>query len=82
MDGEPVKRRLCDRPSDETDAVVADPGDFELELGPAGVRRNDSGKTLIAPRKVLNLRLIGNWQAVLEGPDETPVSSQRDRTDF
>lgn len=72
-------RGLAYRPFDGTDAAVADPGGFELELGPAGLRRDDSGKTVVAPAAVLNLGIFKNWEAVLEGQGETPVSPHRGR---
>lgn len=62
------------RPFDGTDAAVADPGDLELELQPAGVRRDDTQKTLVAPATVVNLGLPQAWEGVLEGQLETPLS--------
>ncbi len=62
------------RPFDGTDAAVADPGELEVELQPAGARRDDTQKTLIAPATVFNVGLPQQWEAVLEGQVETPVS--------
>jgi len=62
------------RPFDGTDAAVADPGEMEIELQPAGVRRDDAQKTLVAPATVINLGLPQAWEAVLEGQLETPLS--------
>jgi hypothetical protein len=62
------------RPFDGTDAAVADPGEMEIELQPAGVRRDDTQKTLVAPATVVNLGLPQAWEAVLEGQVETPFS--------
>ena len=62
------------RPFDGTDAAVADPGEVEIELQPAGVRRDDTQKTLVAPATVFNLGLPQEWEAVLEGQVETPFS--------
>ncbi len=45
------------RPFDGTDADVAKPGEFELELGPAHFYREGSANFLIAPAAVLNLGL-------------------------
>ena len=42
-------RAAAYRPFDGTDASVADPGAFEIELGPAGLLREGSQRTLIAP---------------------------------
>ena len=65
------------RPFDGTDAAVADPGEMEVELQPAGVRRDDTQKTLVAPATVLNFGLPQEWEAVLEGQLETPFSPSR-----
>jgi hypothetical protein len=65
---------LAYRPFDGTDAAVADPGELEVELQPAGVRREPSQKTLIAPAAVVNLGLKNDWEAVLQGQLETPLS--------
>ncbi|WP_298376048.1 hypothetical protein [uncultured Bradyrhizobium sp.] len=63
------------RPFDGTDAAVAAPGEVEVELQPAG-RLHDAGSTtLVAPAFVLNYGLSRDWEAVLEGQGETPLSS-------
>ena len=62
------------RPFDGTDAAVADPGEMEIEFQPAGVRRDDTQKFLVAPATVFNLGLPHQWEAVLEGQVETPFS--------
>src|SRR5690349_22840896 len=62
------------RPFDGTDAAVADPGEMEVELQPAGVQRDGSQKTLVAPATVLNFGLPQQWEAVLEGELQTPLS--------
>jgi hypothetical protein len=62
------------RPFDGTDAAVADPGELEIELQPAGVRRTDDQKTLIAPATVINYGFAKNWELVLESQLETPLS--------
>lgn len=62
------------RPFDGTDAAVADPGEMEIELQPAGVQRDGSQKTLIAPATVLNFGLPQQWEMVLEGELQTPLS--------
>src|SRR5262245_25902290 len=62
------------RPFDGTDAAVADPGEMEVELQPAGVKRADKLNTLVAPATVLNFGLIKNWELVLETQAETPLS--------
>jgi hypothetical protein len=62
------------RPFDGTDAAVADQGELEIEFQPAGVRRDSAQKTLVAPATVLNFGLAQQWELVLEGQLETPVS--------
>src|SRR5215475_10642367 len=62
------------RPFDGTDAAVAEPGEMEVELQPAGVKRADEQNTLVAPATVLNFGLIKNWELVLETRAETPLS--------
>jgi hypothetical protein len=65
---------LAYRPFDGTDAAVAEPGELEIELQPAGVLREPSQTTLIAPAAVLNFGLNKEWEAILEGQVETPLS--------
>jgi hypothetical protein len=62
------------RPFDGTDAAVADEGELEIEHQPAGVRRDRDHKTLVAPATVLNFGLASQWELVLEGQLETPLS--------
>ena len=64
---------LAYRPFDGTDAAVADPGEMEVELQPAGARSSEGQKTLIAPATVINYGFAKNWEAVLEGRLETPL---------
>ena len=62
------------RPFDGTDAAVADKDHFEIELQPAGFLKDASGKTLIAPAARFNYGYTENWEAVLEGRFENPLS--------
>lgn len=66
------------RPFDGTDAAVADPGEMEIELQPAGGirQRTDQGyeKALFAPATVFNFGLSEGWEAVFEGQAQTPLS--------
>jgi len=62
------------RPFDGTDAAVVDKDKFEIELQPAGVLKDSSGKTLIAPAARFNYGLTETWEAVLEGQFENPLS--------
>ena len=66
------------RPFDSTDAAVADVGELEIELGPAGFRRSDAERTVIAPAYVLNYGFAKNWELVLEGQAEHPLSPAED----
>jgi len=62
------------RPFDGTDAAVAAKGEMEIELQPAGRLRDESGTSLIAPATVINYGLSEEWEAVLEGIGQTPLS--------
>lgn len=62
------------RPFDGTDAAVADPGETEVELQPAGAQWSRDQNLLIAPAVVYNHGLSKNWEAVLEGQVQTPFS--------
>jgi hypothetical protein len=62
------------RPFDGTDAAVADKDKMEIELQPAGLFKDASGKTLIAPAARFNYGYMENWEAVLEGQFENPLS--------
>ena len=61
------------RPFDGTDAAVADPGEMEVELQPAGGKSSAGQKILIAPATVLNFGFAKDWEAVFEGRLETPL---------
>jgi hypothetical protein len=62
------------RPFDGTDAAVAAPGELEIELQPAGILRQGSDKTLIAPATVVNVGLPDRWEAVFQGQGQFPLS--------
>lgn len=62
------------RPFDGTDAAVAEPGELEIELQPAGIRHETGTQILVAPATVLNFGLNNGWEAVFEGQGETPLS--------
>jgi hypothetical protein len=62
------------RPFDGTDAAVADPGEVEVELQPAGAQWSQGQNQVIAPAVVLNYGFLENWEAVLEGQLQTPFS--------
>ena len=63
------------RPFNGTDAAVADVGELEFELQPAGVLQEGGTQTLVAPWLVTNFGFAKNWEAVLEGKLQTPLSS-------
>ena len=69
-----LKTASAYRPFDGTDAAVADKDKFEIELQPAGLLKDASGKTLIAPAARFNYGYTENWEAVLEGQFENPLS--------
>jgi len=62
------------RPFDGTDAAVTDKDKFEIELQPAGLLKDALGKPLIAPAARFNYGYTKNWEAVLEGQFENPLS--------
>src|SRR6185437_8612666 len=62
------------RPFDGTDAAVAAKGEMEIELQPAGRLHDESGTSLIAPAAVINYGFSEDWEAVLEGQGQTPLS--------
>src|SRR5438552_18888617 len=62
------------RPFDGTDAAVAEKGKMEIEMQPAGILKDVSGTTLIAPAARFNYGLTETWEAVLEAQMEHPLS--------
>ena len=58
---------LAYRPFDGTDAAIAEPGQVEIELGPAQYLQIGSERTLVAPTVVLNYGLSERWELVLQG---------------
>jgi len=63
------------RPFDGTDAAVAEPGQLEVELQPAGRLQEGSQSFLVAPGIVLNFGLTRVLEAVFEGRLLIPLSS-------
>jgi hypothetical protein len=55
------------RPFDGTDADIAEPGEVELEIGPAGYHREGTSQFLVAPALVANYGFARDFEAVLEG---------------
>jgi hypothetical protein len=58
---------LAYRPFDGTDAAIAEPGQVEIELGPAQYLQIGSERTLVAPTVVFNYGLSERWELVLQG---------------
>jgi hypothetical protein len=71
------------RPFDGTDAAVAGPGEFELELGPLYWNRRNSRDYLIVPASVMNLGLLPRLELVIDFRNNWATSryptEQRDR---
>jgi hypothetical protein len=61
------------RPYDSTDADVAKQGEFELELGPFGRRREGSKRIEVVPALVGNFGLEGDRELVIEGQREVAL---------
>jgi hypothetical protein len=55
------------RPFDGTDADVAEPGEVELEIGPAGYHHEGTSQLVVAPAVVANYGFARSFEAVLEG---------------
>jgi len=64
---------LALRPYDSTDADVAKQGEFELELGPVGRRREGSKGIAVAPAVVGNFGLEGDRELVIQGQREVAL---------
>jgi len=66
------------RPFDGTDAAVADPQEVEIELQPAGVLRQNSDTSLVAPFMIFNYGLAKNWEFVFQGQGQFPLTSSEE----
>ena len=64
------------RPFDSTDADVAKQGEFELELGPVGWRREGSNRIEVAPAVVANFGLAGDRELVIQGRRELALDRE------
>jgi hypothetical protein len=69
------KAALAYRPFDGTDAAVAAEKEMEIELQPAGVLRESSLSRLIGPATVINYGFAKNWEFVLQGLGQFPLSN-------
>ena len=63
------------RPFDGTDADVAEPGEVELEIGPAGYRQQGSSRFIVAPAGVANYGFAPRFEAVLEARQEIQLDT-------
>src|SRR5438046_9474155 len=61
---------LALRPYDSTDADVAKQGEFELELGPVGRRREGSKRIEVVPAVIGNFGMDGDREWVIQGQRE------------
>jgi len=64
---------LALRPYDGTDAAVAAPGEFELELGPLGRLREGDRTFRVAPAVVGNYGFSGERELVIQGQREVAL---------
>jgi len=64
------------RPYDSTDADVAKQGEFELELGPLGWRREGSKRIAVAPAVIGNFGLEGDRELVIQGQREVALDRE------
>jgi hypothetical protein len=64
------------RPFDSTDAAVAGPGEFELELGPLGRLREGSKRFRVAPAVIGNLGFSGDRELVIQGQREVALDRE------
>jgi len=67
---------LALRPYDSTDADVAKQGEFELELGPVGRRREGSKRIEVAPAVIGNFGLGGERELVIQGQREVALDRE------
>jgi len=71
---------LAYRPFDSTDAAVADLGELEIEFAPFQFRFAGAERTAIAPAYVLNYGFAKDWELVLEGQGEHPLTGEDTRS--
>ena len=64
------------RPYDSTDADVAKQGEFELELGPVGRRREGSKRIEIVPAVIGNFGFEGDRELVIQGQREVALDRE------
>jgi hypothetical protein len=71
---------LAYRPFDGTDAAIAEPGQVEIELGPAQYLQEGSESALVAPIMVLNYGLSERWELVLQSEAVHSLMEESSRT--
>lgn len=70
-----VQLAVAYRPFDGTDADVAEPGEVELEIGPAGYRQQGASRFVVAPALVANYGFAPGFEAVLEGRQDLQLNA-------
>ncbi|HLH90509.1 MAG TPA: hypothetical protein VKX28_18815 [Xanthobacteraceae bacterium] len=70
------------RPFEGTDAAVADLGELEVELQPAGAAKQGTERTLVAPDWVVNYGFADGWEAVVQGQGRFPFGQSEERASF
>src|SRR6266852_131587 len=73
---------LAYRPFDGTDAAVAGVKEVEIEFQPAGVLRESSLTSLIGPATIINYGFARNWEFVLQGLGQFPLSNSDESASF
>src|SRR5712671_2970400 len=64
------------RPYDSTDAAVAEPGEFELELGPLGRLRQGDRRFRVSPAVVANYGFAENRELVVQGQRQIAIDPE------
>jgi hypothetical protein len=72
----PVSAVFAYRPFDATDADVADPGEYEIELGPLGYLHTADTNFVVVPNIVLNIGTRPGWEIVVEGQHRMRAHSE------
>jgi hypothetical protein len=65
------------RPFDGTDADVAELGQIELEIAPAGYRQEGSSRFVVAPALVANYGFAPRFEAVFEGRQDIQLNARQ-----
>jgi hypothetical protein len=64
------------RPYDSTDASVAEPGEFELELGPLGRLRQGDRRFRVSPAVIGNYGFAENHELVVQGQRQVAIDQE------